>query len=230
MNLPKHVAIIMDGNGRWGIKKKKSRNYGHKRGLLAVRNIIDASIEKKIEYLTLFTFSTENWKRPDNEVKYLFKLLSNYIDKEIKNILNQDIKIKIIGNISPFPKTLRSKLKRVEALTKNNKCLQINMALNYGSRQEIINSFKKVSNKSLIINEKNIEKNLYTSGMPDPDILIRTGDTNRISNFLVWQLIYTEIFFVKKMWPDFTKNDFFKILNKFKKINRNYGGLSVGNL
>ena len=187
-------------------------------------------LKKKIEYLTLFTFSTENWKRPDNEVKYLFKLLSNYIDKEIKNILNQDIKIKIIGNISPFPKTLRSKLKRVEALTKNNKCLQINMALNYGSRQEIINSFKKVSNKSLIINEKNIEKNLYTSGMPDPDILIRTGDTNRISNFLVWQLIYTEIFFVKKMWPDFTKNDFFKILNKFKKINRNYGGLSVGNL
>ena len=227
MNSPKHVAIIMDGNGRWGIKKKKSRNYGHKRGLVAVSNIINAAIKKKIKYLTLFIFSTENWKRPIKEVNYLFNLLESYIDKEIDNLLKKNIKIKVIGNIKPFPKILKLKIRKIEKLTSRNKNIQINMALNYGSREEIINTFKILKNKNLKINEKNFEKFLYTRDIPDPDILIRTGNTNRISNFLIWQLIYTEIFFMKKMWPDFTKDDFFKIINKFKKINRNFGGLNV---
>ena len=224
---PQHVAIIMDGNGRWGIKKKKSRNYGHKRGLVAVSNIINAAIKKNIKYLTLFIFSTENWKRPIKEVNYLFNLLESYIDKEIDNLLKKNIKIKVIGNIKPFPKILKLKIRKVEKLTSRNKNIQINMALNYGSREEIINTFKILKNKNLKINEKNFEKFLYTRDIPDPDILIRTGNTNRISNFLIWQLIYTEIFFMKKMWPDFTKDDFFKIINKFKKINRNFGGLNV---
>tara|TARA_B100000989_G_scaffold12359_2_gene8449 strand:- start:239 stop:931 length:693 start_codon:yes stop_codon:yes gene_type:complete len=224
---PQHVAIIMDGNGRWGIKKKKSRNYGHKRGLVAVGNIINAAIKKKIKYITLFIFSTENWKRPIKEVNYLFNLLESYIDKEIDNLLKKNIKIKVIGNIKPFPKILKLKIRKLEKLTSRNKNIQINMALNYGSREEIINTFKIIKNKNIKINEKNFEKFLYTKDIPDPDILIRTGNTKRISNFLTWQLIYTEIFFLKKMWPDFTKNDFFKIINKFKKINRNFGGLNV---
>ena len=223
---PKHVAIIMDGNGRWGLKKKNSRNYGHKQGLKAVEKIITAAIKNNTKFLTLFVFSTENWKRPIKEINYLFYLLSNYIDKEINNLIKKKIKIKIIGNIRQFPFHLKSKIKKVEKLTKFNTKIQINMALNYGSRQELISAFKKLKKKSLIIDELNINNNLYTKGIPDPEILIRTGNTNRISNFLIWQCIYSEIFFVKKMWPDFNEKDYEKIIKKFKKINRNFGGLN----
>ena len=227
MNSPKHVAIIMDGNGRWGLKKKKSRNYGHKRGLETVEKIINAAIKKNIQYLTLFVFSTENWRRPIKEINYLQSLLSTYLDKEINNLIKRDIKIRVIGKLNPFSTSLNKKLKKVESLTKFNKRIQINMALNYGSRQEILNAIKKIKKKSIPVNEKNIEKYLYTNGIPDPEILIRTGNTKRISNFLTWQLIYTEIFFEKKMWPDFTKEDFYSIIKKFQKINRNFGGLNV---
>ena len=226
MNSPKHVAIIMDGNGRWGLKKKNSRNFGHKIGLEVVEKIINIAINEKIQYLTLFVFSTENWKRPYSEITYLFKLLNNYIDKKINNLLEKNIKIKIIGNINRFPKKLKIKIKKVEKLSKMNTKIQINMALNYGSREEIISTIRKLIKEKKVINEKNISNNLYTRFIPDPDILIRTGDKHRISNFLIWQLIYTEIFFVKKMWPDFNKNDFKKIISKFKKINRNFGGLN----
>ena len=226
MIIPKHIAIIMDGNGRWGIKKKKSRNFGHKKGLITVGGIINAAIKKNIKYLTLFIFSTENWKRPAKEINYLFKLLNNYIDNEVNNLIKKDIKIKIIGNIKSFPKILKAKIKNIEQITKQNQKIQINMALNYGSRQEIINSIKIINKKSLKINEKNISNFLYTGDIPEPDILIRTGNTKRISNFLIWQLIYTEIFFVKKMWPEFTKNDFYQIINNYKKIKRNFGGLN----
>ena len=223
---PKHVAVIMDGNGRWGIKKKNSRNYGHKKGLEAVNDIISSSINHKIKFLTLFVFSTENWRLPNKEINYLFRLLNAYIDKKLNELIKQDIKIKVIGNIKSFPKNLKNKITKIEKLTKNNKTIQINMALNYGSRQEIINALKKIKKKSLSINEKNIGNLLYTKNIPDPEILIRTGNTNRISNFLMWQIIYTEIFFVKKMWPDFKKKDFSEIIKKYKRIKRNFGGLN----
>ena len=226
MNSPKHVAIIMDGNGRWGIKKKNSRNYGHKKGIESVEKIIDAAIKKKIKFLTLYVFSTENWKRPVNEIKYLFSLLNNYIDKEINNLNSKNIKINIIGNINSFPAELKKKIYKVKKLTKYNKKIQINMALNYGSRQEIISTIKKLIKNKITINEKNINRYLYTKNIPDPEILIRTGDTKRISNFLIWQSIYSEIFFEKKMWPDFNERDFFNILKRYQKINRKFGGLN----
>ena len=223
---PKHVAIIMDGNGRWGIKKKKSRNYGHSKGIEVVQEIIKASITKKINYLTLFAFSTENWKRPISEISFLIKLLSFYIDEKSNEIIKQGIKIKIIGNISKFPKKLQNKLNKLQNRTISNNKIQINIALNYGSREEILFALKKINKLKLNVSKKNLEKFLYTYKIPDPDILIRTGNTKRISNFLLWQSIYTEIFFEKKLWPDFNKYDFYKIINKFNKINRNFGGLN----
>ena len=225
MNLPKHVAIIMDGNGRWGIKKKKSRNYGHKVGVKNVESIIDEAIFNNIKYLTLYTFSTENWKRPKKEVNFLISLLEKYINKELKKLIKKKVKIKIIGNIDKFPKSLKLKLRFVERLTKLNSKIQINVALNYGSKEEILRSLKKLSKLSLSINEKNVANNLYTANIPDPDILIRTGNRNRLSNFLLWQLSYTEIYFEKKLWPDFNRKDFHKIILNFSKIRRNFGGI-----
>ena len=222
---PKHVAIIMDGNGRWGLKKKKTRNYGHIKGINTVEKIIQASLKKKLKFLTLFTFSTENWKRPRSEINFLFKLLENYIDKELKKLNEQKIKIKILGDLKKIPLNLIKKLKKAETLTKKNSDLQINVALNYGSRQEIILTLKKLYKKNSLINEKTINQNLFTKNIPDPDILIRTGNTNRLSNFLLWQLQYSEIFFEKKLWPDFNQKDFYKILEKYNKIKRNFGGI-----
>jgi len=226
MNGPKHVAIIMDGNGRWGLKKKNSRNLGHKKGIIRVEEVINQSIKKKIKFLTLYTFSSDNWKRPKIEINFLLNLLENYIDKEFNNLKNKNLKIKVLGDISKFPKGLKTKLRKVERKTKNNTLMQINIALNYGSRQELINAFKKINyRKKKIITEKLISNNLYTKNIPDPEILIRTGNTNRLSNFLLWQINYTEIFFVKKLWPDFGKNDFNIILNKFNRIKRNFGSI-----
>ena len=222
---PKHVAIIMDGNGRWGRKKNKSRNFGHKEGINTIEKIITTSIENKIDYLSLYTFSTENWKRPKIEVKFLLKLLEDYIDKKLDEFIKNKIKIKIIGELGKFSKKLIKKIKNAEKLTAFNYKIQVNIALNYGSRQEIIKSIKEVKKKSIPFNQKNISKYLYTSNIPDPDILIRTGNTFRLSNFLLWQLMYTEIFFEKKMWPDFNTNDFNQIIKKYKKIKRTYGAL-----
>ena len=225
MIVPKHVAIIMDGNGRWGLKKNKTRNYGHLRGIKTVEKIIKASLKKKIKFLTLFTFSTENWRRPRKEINFLFKLLEQYIDKELNKLIEQNIKIKIIGNLNKIPSNLKKKLKKVEVLTKKNFNLQINIALNYGSRQEIVFTLKKLVNKMSQINEQIISQHLYTKNIPDPDILIRTGNTNRLSNFLLWQLQYSEIFFEKKLWPDFNEKDFYKILEKYNKTKRNFGAI-----
>jgi len=225
MNPINHVAIIMDGNGRWGIKHKKSRNLGHRAGLNTVERIIKSTIKKKIKHLTLYAFSTENWKRPQNEIKFLFKLLDSFIDQKINEFNKNNIKLKIIGNINVFNKKLKKKLLKSEKLTKNNNRLQVNLALNYGSKSELINAFKILNKNKLIINIKNIEKNLYTSNIPDPDILIRTGSTNRLSNFLLWQLAYSEIFFEKKLWPDFKEGDYNKIIKKFRKTKRNYGNI-----
>ncbi len=225
MMLPKHVAIIMDGNGRWGIKKKKSRNYGHSKGIEVVKNIIEEAVSKKIKFLTLYTFSTENWKRPKSEIKFLISLLEQYIKKELNNFIKKKIKLKIIGNLAKFPNSLKIKLRKAEKLTRLNNKIQIIIALNYGSKEEIINTVKKLNNSSIRINEKNISENLYTKNIPDPEILVRTGNRNRLSNFLLWQLSYTEIYFVRKLWPDFTRKDFSKIITNFSKIKRNFGGI-----
>ena len=225
MNPIKHVAIIMDGNGRWGIKNKKSRNLGHKEGLKTVENILKETIKKKIKYLTLYAFSTENWKRPRNEIKYLFSLLENFLINKINELNEHNIRLKIIGNTNKLSKKLKELLEKSEKITKKNSVLQINLALNYGSKYEIVNAINKVNKKKLILNEKNINNNLYTYNCPNPDILIRTGNTHRLSNFLLWQVAYSEIFFEKKLWPDFTIKDYNNILNKFKKIKRNFGSV-----
>ena len=225
MNSPKHVAIIMDGNGRWGLRKKKSRNYGHTEGVKVVEKIIEASISNKIKYLTLYTFSTENWKRPKKEIFFLIYLLEKYIDQQFETLLKKNIKLKILGNINKFPSSLKKKLNKAQKISNNNNKIQINLALNYGSKEEIMTSVKKIIKSSKPINEKNIKKYLYTKDIPDPEILIRTGNRFRLSNFLLWQISYTEIFFVKKLWPDFNKNDFNKIIFQFKKMRRNFGGI-----
>ena len=225
MNSANHVAIIMDGNGRWALQRGKSRNYGHQQGLRTIEKIVDYSIKEKISYLTLFTFSSENWKRPKKEVNFLFKLLENYFKKNLLKVIRNGIKVKIIGNKSRLASNLRKIIKLAENKTMKNKKISVQLALNYGSKQEIINSMKIVNKKNQKITIKNFEKNLYTCGFPDPDILIRTGAQSRLSDFLLWQIAYTEIFFVKKMWPDFNNNDFQKILNKFNKIKRNFGNI-----
>ena len=222
MNPLNHVAIIMDGNGRWGLNKYNSRNKGHRAGLDTVEKIIKISIEQKIKYLTLFAFSTENWKRPKSEVNYLFYLLENFLKNKINKLRRQNIKLKIIGE-KKFSKKLNNLLIKSEKTTKNNSKLQINLALNYGSRKELIYTIKSLNKRKLKITEKNITNNLYTRNIPDPDILIRTGKTKRLSNFLLWQISYTEIFFVNKLWPDFKETDFIKIISIFKKIKRNFG-------
>jgi len=222
MNPLEHVAIIMDGNGRWGLKKYNSRNKGHSAGLATIEKIIKTSLEQKIKFLTLFAFSTENWKRPKSEIDHLFKLLENYLQIKIIKFHKKNIKLKIIGE-KKFSKKLNSLLNKSEKMTSKNTSLQINLALNYGSKNEIVNSINKLNKKKLKITQKNIEKNLYTKNIPDPDILIRTGDQNRLSNFLLWQISYTEIFFLKKLWPDFNSSDYIRIINKFQKIKRNYG-------
>jgi len=225
MNPVKHVAIVMDGNGRWGIKHKQSRNAGHREGLNTVDLIINQCIHNKIGVLTLYTFSSENWKRPKNEITFLFKLLENFLSKKINEIIKKDIKLKFIGELSKLPIKLQKLIKLSEKKTINKKSLQINIALNYGSKIELINTIKKIKQKKIKLSEKNIDNNLYTKYLPDPDILIRTGDTHRLSNFLLWQLSYTEIFFEKKLWPDFTSKDFNRIINKFKNVKRNFGSI-----
>tara|TARA_B110000261_G_scaffold131105_1_gene147127 strand:- start:82 stop:759 length:678 start_codon:yes stop_codon:yes gene_type:complete len=225
MNPIKHVAIIMDGNGRWGVKNKGSRNKGHTEGLKAIEDIIKESLKQKINYLTLYAFSTENWKRPKKEINFLFKILENFLLKKTKNLIRNGIKLIIIGNKKKFSIQLQKIIKDSEKKTSNNQKLQINLALNYGSKEEIVNSCKNLLKRKKLITEKNIEDNMYTKNMPNPEILIRTGNTNRLSNFLLWQIAYTEIFFIKKLWPEFNTKDYKKILNKFKLLKRNFGSV-----
>ena len=222
MNPLNHVAIIMDGNGRWGLRYKKSRNAGHKAGLNTVEKIIKVTIKQKIKFLTLYAFSTENWRRPKKEISFLFNLLENFLINRLDELHKQNIKLKIIGN-----KNFSSKLNRLlnlsEKKTSKNSKLQINLALNYGSKLELLNAFKNLQKNKAKINEKNLNKYLQTRNIPDPDLLIRTGNTKRLSNFLLWQLAYAEIFFEKKLWPEFTEKDYIRIIKKFKIIKRNFG-------
>ena len=222
MNLLRHVAIIMDGNGRWGIKNRNSRNAGHKEGLKTVEKIIKETIRNKIKYLTLFAFSTENWKRPKKEINFLFELLENFLKNKIEELHKQNIKLKIIGN-KKFTNKLNKLLTLSEKKTLQNSKLQINLALNYGSKFELLNAFKNLQKNKAKIDERNLKKYLQTKNIPDPDLLIRTGNTKRLSNFLLWQLAYSEIFFEKKLWPEFNEKDYNRIIKNFKKIKRNFG-------
>ena len=225
MNPIKHVAIIMDGNGRWGLKNKKSRNLGHKEGLKTVEKIIKITIKKKIKFLTLYAFSTENWKRPKKEINFLFGLLENYLVKKTKDLNSNGVKFKSIGSEKLFSKKLLKILKNSQNVTKKNKKLQLNLALNYGSKNELINAVNAIKKKKNSLTQSNIDKNLYTKGIPEPDLLIRTGNTQRLSNFLLWQIAYSEIYFVKKLWPDFNEKDYNNILLKFQKTKRNFGNI-----
>ena len=225
MNQIQHVAIIMDGNGRWGLKHKNSRNLGHKAGLNTVEKILKETIKNKIKFLTLFAFSTENWKRPQKEISYLFNLLEEFLLKKIEDLNKNQIKLKIIGNKKKISTKLKKILQNSEKITKNNNRLQINLALNYGSKDELLNTFLILKKKNIKITLENVSKNLYTDNIPDPDILIRTGNTKRLSNFMLWQLAYSELYFEKKLWPDFTVNDYNRIIKSFKKIKRNFGNI-----
>ncbi|MDC0943090.1 polyprenyl diphosphate synthase [Pelagibacteraceae bacterium] len=222
MNKLNHVAFIMDGNGRWGKKKRKSRNYGHLKGVETVKKTVSSCIKLKIPIVTFYVFSSENWKRPKKEITYLFKLIRNYFLNEIENIIKEDIKINILGEINKLSKDIKSILKKTTFLTKKNKKIIVNLAINYGSKNEIISAIKKTKKK---LNEKNLKLNLYTKNLPDPDILIRTGGHQRLSNFMLWQLAYTELFFLNKLWPDFNSNDLINVVKKFKNTKRNFGGI-----
>ena len=224
MNPLNHVAIIMDGNGRWGLKNRNSRNAGHRAGLNTVEKIIKETIKQKIRFLTLYAFSTENWKRPKKEVNYLFNLLENFLINRIDELHKQNIRLKIIG-IKSFSKRLNKLLNTSEKKTSKNNKLQINLALNYGSKFELLNAFKNLIKSKAKISEKNLNKYLQTKDIPDPDLLIRTGNTKRLSNFLLWQLAYSEIFFEKKLWPDFNEKDYTKIIKNFRSIKRNFGNI-----
>ena len=224
MNHLQHVAIIMDGNGRWGLKYKNSRNAGHKAGLKTVEKIIKGTIKNNIKFLTLYAFSTENWKRPKKEISFLFNLLENFLVNRIEELHKQNIRLKVIGTKN-FSKKLNKLLNYSEKKTAKNTKLQINLALNYGSKFELLNAFKKITKKKISINEKNFSEFLQTKNIPDPDFLIRTGNTNRLSNFLLWQLAYSEIFFEKKLWPSFNERDYNKIIKKYKNIKRNFGSI-----
>ena len=224
MNNLNHIAFIMDGNGRWGLKKKKSRNYGHLQGVKTVQKIVEASIVFKVPVISFYVFSSENWKRPKNEINYLFNLINIYFNKEINNINKNNIKIITTGRLKNIPLKIRNILKKVKNKTKNNNKITVNLAINYGSKTEIIDAIKKINYNSQKMTAENINKNLY-SNLAFPDILVRTGAQKRLSNFMLWQIAYAEIFFLDKLWPDFTQVDLKKIIEKYQKIKRNFGGI-----
>ncbi|MBA1338992.1 MAG: undecaprenyl diphosphate synthase [Pelagibacterales bacterium] len=222
MNKLNHVAFIMDGNGRWGQKRKKGRNFGHLNGVKTVKKIVQSSIKLKIPVVTFYVFSTENWKRPKSEINFLFKLIINYFKQELNNVISNGIKINIIGKINSLPLKINKTLKEAVKLTDKNKKIIVNLAINYGSKDEIVSASQKIKAK---INIKSLDNNLFTKNLPDPDVLIRTGGHKRLSNFMLWQLAYAEIYFLDKLWPDFNNKDLFKIINNFKQIKRNFGSI-----
>ena len=230
--VPEHIAIIMDGNGRWATKKGLPRTFGHNKGVNVLKEIIKVSKKLGCKVLTVYAFSTENWTRPAKEVDFLINLFEKVLKREIEEINQESIKIKFIGDLTPFPETLKKIISSSEYLTKNNNNFLLNVCVNYGGRQEIVKVAKKIALKTSSgeikpneVNEELFNSELLTRGIKDPELLIRTSGEKRISNFLLWQLAYSEIFFEKKLWPDFNINDYNKILKKFKNIKRNFGNI-----
>ncbi len=222
MNKLNHVAFIMDGNGRWGQQRNKGRNFGHFNGVEAVKKIVEKSVKLKIPIITFYVFSTENWKRPKSEINFLFKLIINYFKQELDRVILNGIKINIIGKINKLPLKIKLALKDTAKKTEKNKKIIVNLAINYGSRDEIVDACKKTNNKTSI---QSLSKNLYTKSLANPDILIRTGGHKRLSNFMLWQLAYAEIYFLDKLWPDFNDKDLKRVINNFKKVKRNFGSI-----
>jgi len=222
MNKLNHVAFIMDGNGRWGQKRKKGRNFGHFNGVETVKKVVEKSIKLKIPIITFYVFSTENWKRPKSEINFLFRLIINYFRQELDRVISNGIKINIIGKTNKLPSKIKKSFKEVTRKTETNKKITVNLAINYGSRDEIVHACKKIKRT---LNIKTLTANLYTKNIPNPDILIRTGGHKRLSNFMLWQLAYTEIYFIDKLWPDFNNRDYESIINNFKKVKRNFGSI-----
>jgi undecaprenyl diphosphate synthase len=232
--LPRHIAIIMDGNGRWAQERHLPRTLGHREGVHRVKEIVQAAVDLGIEAVTLFAFSTENWTRPSVEVKTLMHLLSVYLGREISSLSKKNIRLKFIGRRDPLPKVVLNTIERAEKKTRDNTGLTLVLAINYGSRQEIIDGIKamimdcvkgKLSTED--VNEETIDSYLYTAGLPDPDLMIRTSGEQRISNFLLWQLSYAELYFPRKYWPDFKKADFLEALDVYAKRVRKFGGIET---
>ncbi|GGD22124.1 isoprenyl transferase [Hyunsoonleella pacifica] len=231
--LPKHIAIIMDGNGRWAKQQGMIRAFGHENGTKSVRRVVEASAELGVPNLTLYAFSTENWNRPRLEVKTLMKLLISSLKKEIKTLQDNNIKLSAIGNLNSLPSKVNKELSEVMSATENNSRMTLTLALSYGSREELLNTVKEISNKvknNIIspeaIDESIINKHLYTQNLPDVDLLIRTSGEQRISNFLLWQIAYAELYFTKVLWPDFTKQDLYKAIIEYQKRERRFGKTS----
>ncbi len=225
--MPKHIAIIMDGNGRWAEQQKKPRTFGHKAGVSTLRETIKHCLEFKIKHLSVYAFSTENWKRPEKEVTFLLKLLATMINKELPHLIEQNIKVKIIGETHKLNDSLKKNIKKIEEQTQHCSTFQLNIMINYGSRQEIINGVNTILKKkpSKPITEEIFSQYLYTKDIPDPDILIRTSNEHRISNFLLWQISYSELYFHDSFWPDFSKEDLETILHDYQQRQRRFGGL-----
>ncbi len=232
--VPEHVAIIMDGNGRWATKKGLPRTYGHKRGVSVLKEILKVSKKLGCKVLTVYAFSTENWTRPRKEVDFLINLFSEVLSDEIKELHEESTKIKFIGDLTPFPKTLKKIISSSESLTKNNKKFLLNVCVNYGGRQEIVKVAKKIALKTSSgeiklseVNEKLFNSELLTRGIKDPELLIRTSGEKRISNFLLWQLAYSEIYISNVMWPDFNEFEFLKAIIDYQSRNRRFGGIEL---
>ena len=231
--IPKHVAIIMDGNGRWAAEKGEERIFGHSQGVESVRSVIETAIELKISYLTLYAFSTENWNRPQEEVDGLMDLLVKSLSDELDEFKKNDVRLLAIGDIQALPDKTYSSLEKAINETKNNETITLILALNYSAKWEIIEAIKSISEgvkqnniSSEEINEKLISAYLSTSKIPDPELLIRTSGENRISNFLLWQIAYTELYFTDVLWPDFRRNDFINAVIEYQSRNRRFGMLS----
>ena len=228
INIPDHVAIILDGNGRWATKRNKPRTFGHKKG---AENVVEIAIHAKnrgVKYLTLYAFSTENWKRPASEVDYLMKLLISFVEKKLDQLMAEDCKINFLGDLSKIPENTRKAVEKALDKTKDNKSLFINIALNYGGRDEIVHAVKSIIDDGYLskdIDEKLISKYLYTGNLPDPDLLIRPGGELRLSNFLIYQMAYTELYFTDCLWPDFDKDEFDKAIMEYTKRNRRFGDI-----